>query len=64
MLYIFLRDADGIPKTPLIYFAAMDSYDSNTIAEFHRLAWNLGEAPLLFVVTPDLLLVYNNYMAP
>ena len=60
----FLRDADGTPKTPLIYFSAMDSYDSNIVAELHRMAWNLGEAPLLFVVTPELLLIYNNYEAP
>ena len=60
----FLRDTDGIPRTPLIYFTAMDSYDKDTIAELHRLAWNLGEAPLLFVVTPEHLLIYNNYEAP
>jgi len=60
----FLRDADGTPKVPLIYFASMESYDEDKIAELHRLAWNLGEAPLFFIVTPDLLLVYNNYVAP
>lgn len=60
----FLRDTDGTPRTPLIYFSAMDRYDKDTIAELHRLAWNLGEAPLLFIVTPDNLLIYNNYEAP
>lgn len=57
----FLRDAEGIPKIPLIYFAAIDTYNQAYIAEIHRLAWNLGEAPLLFIVTPNLLLIYNNY---
>ena len=60
----FLRDAEGIPKIPMIYFSAMDSYDSERIAELHRLSWNTGEAPLLFVVLPDQLLVYNNYELP
>lgn len=60
----FLRDTDGIPKIPMIYFSAMDSYDSAKIAELHRLAWNMGEAPLLFVVLPDQLLIYNNYEIP
>ena len=60
----FLRDSDGIPKIPMIYFAAMDAYDTERIAELHRLAWNSGEAPLLFVVLPDQLLVYNNYEIP
>ena len=60
----FLRNADGVPQIPLIYFAAIDRYDADTIAELHRLAWNLGDAPLLFVVTPENLLIYNNYAAP
>lgn len=60
----FLRDADGTPKIPLVYFAAMDQYDPNAIADLHRLAWNLGDAPLLFVVTPEKLSIYNNYAAP
>lgn len=60
----FLRDAEGIPKIPLVYFAAIDNYNQKKIAELYRLAWNLGEAPLLFVVTPEQLLIYNNYVAP
>ena len=38
----FLRDSDGIPKIPMIYFAAMDAYDAERIAELHRLAWKKG----------------------
>lgn len=60
----FLRDSEGTPKIPLIYFSAMDTYDSKKIAELHRLAWNSGEAPLLFIVLPDQLLIYNNYEPP
>ena len=60
----FLRDLDGVPRVPLIYFSFLDKYDPVEIAELHRLAWNLGEAPLLFVVTPDQILIYNNYQIP
>jgi type I restriction-modification system DNA methylase subunit len=60
----FLRDTDGAPKIPLIYFSAIDFYDPEKIAELHRLAWNTCEAPLLFIVTPDQLLIYNNYTPP
>ncbi|WP_278581032.1 HsdM family class I SAM-dependent methyltransferase [Eubacterium callanderi] len=60
----FLRDADGIAKVPVIYFSIIQQYDANKIAELHRLSWNLGEAPLLFIVTPDELLIYNNYKSP
>ncbi len=60
----FLRDSEGIPKIPMIYFSAMDTYNAERIADLHKLAWNMGEAPLLFVVLPDQILVYNNYVPP
>lgn len=60
----FLRDANGIAKVPLIYFSVIQKYDAKQVAELHRLSWNLGEAPLLFVVTPDEILIYNNYEIP
>ena len=60
----FLRDTEGVPKTPLIYFSCMDCYDADKIAQLHRLSWNTGEAPLLFVVLPDQLLIFNNYEPP
>lgn len=60
----FLRDTNGIAKIPLIYFSVIQKYDAKQVAELHRLSWNLGEAPLLFVVTPDEILIYNNYVTP
>lgn len=60
----FLRDANGCAKVPLIYFSVIQKYDAKQVAELHRLSWNLGEAPLLFVVTPDEILIYNNYETP
>lgn len=60
----FLRDTNGVAKVPLIYFSVIQKYDAKQVAELHRLSWNLGEAPLLFVVTPDEILIYNNYKAP
>ena len=60
----FLRDADGIAKIPIIYFSVIQEYDAKQVAELHRLSWNLGEAPLLFIVTPDEILIYNNYETP
>lgn len=60
----FLRDVNGIARVPLIYFSVIQKYDAKKVAELHRLSWNLGEAPLLFVVTPDEILIYNNYETP
>lgn len=60
----FLRDEEGVPKIPLIYFSVIQKYDAKKVAELHRLSWNMGEAPLLFIVTPDQILIYNNYEVP
>ena len=60
----FLRDSEGIAKIPLIYFSMMDVYDATKVAKLHCLSWNMGEAPLLFVVTPTDLKIYNNYKTP
>lgn len=60
----FLRDADGVPKIPLVYFSCLSEYNEESISQLHRLAWNMGEAPLLFIVLPDQFLIYNNYEAP
>lgn len=60
----FMRVNGEAAKIPVIYFRLIESYDTNIIAELHQMAWNLGEAPLLFVVTPEELLIFNNYVIP
>lgn len=60
----FLRVPGGSARIPLIYFARLEKNDPEIIAELHRLARNLGEAPLLFVTLPDRLFVYSNYKLP
>lgn len=60
----FLRVNGEAPKIPVVYFSLVEKYDADKIAELHKMAWNLGEAPLLFVVTPEELLIYNNYHIP
>ena len=57
----FLRDSDGIAKIPMIYFSMMEVYSPEAAAKMHRLSWNMGEAPLLFVVTPTELKIFNNF---
>jgi len=60
----FLRDTDGIAKIPLIYFSFVSGNEASRIAGLHCASWNMGEAPLLFVVTPTELKIYNNYKTP
>ncbi len=60
----FLRDEEGVAKIPLIYFSTLEDNDANKAAQLHSLSWNMGEAPLLFIVTPTELKIYNNYQTP
>lgn len=60
----FLRDEDGVAKIPLIYFSMLEDDNATKAAQLHSLSWNMGEAPLLFIVTPTELKIYNNYETP
>lgn len=60
----FLKPEIG-PSIPLIYFRKLESKeDHHKIAELHQLIWNMGQAPLLFVVLPTTVLIYNAYEPP
>lgn len=49
---------------PLVYFRRLQDANPVTIAEAHRLAWNMGRAPLLFVVLPGKIRVYSTFESP
>ena len=50
--------------TPIIYFKLLSDFDENTIKELHRRIWNQNRVPLLYVVTPSELRIYNCFEAP
>lgn len=60
----FLKPEKGGPSIPLIYFKLMEYPTPAKIAELHKLSWNIGQAPLLFIVKPNTVLVYNNLEPP
>lgn len=60
----FLKPEKGGPSIPLIYFKLMEYPSPSDIAELHKLSWNMGQAPLLFIILPDTVLVYNNLDPP
>jgi hypothetical protein len=60
----FLRDENGTAKIPLIYFSMLNACNDAEVAKLHCASWNMGEAPLLFVVTPAELRIYDNYKTP
>ena len=52
-VYFFIFN-EGVAKIPLIYFSMLEDDNTAKAAQLHRLSWNMGEAPLLFIVTPTI----------
>lgn len=52
--------------SPCIYFTELSEADPEPqkLAELHKLAWNHGLAPMLWVITPTKVLLYNCYSQP
>lgn len=51
---------------PCIYFTQLSEANPNPqkLADLHKLAWNQGLAPMLWVITPTKVLLYNCYSQP
>ena len=65
----FFKSRGSSVSVPYIYFRRLEAQDprqvSVEIAELHKLAWNMGKAPLLFVVLPNgRILIYNTFQSP
>ncbi len=52
--------------SPCIYFTQLDQSDPDPreLARLHKLSWNHGLAPMLWVVTPTNVRLYNCYSVP
>ena len=52
--------------SPCIYFSCLSQAnpDAVELARLRKIAWNQGMAPLLWVVTPTKVLLYNSYAKP
>lgn len=52
--------------SPCIYFTQLDQVDPDPrdLARLHKLSWNHGLAPMLWVVTPTSVRLYNCYSEP
>ena len=65
----FFKPRGSSVSVPYIYFRRLEAQDprqiSAEIAKLHKLAWNMGKAPLLFVVLPNgRILIYNTLQSP
>lgn len=51
---------------PCIYFAHLDYTDPSAteLNQLRKVAWNQGLAPMLWVITPAKVLIYNSYAKP
>ena len=61
---VFFLRTENEQSIPLIYFHKLESVDHDVIAELHKQVWNMGQAPLLFIILPDVVLIYNAYEQP
>ncbi len=50
--------------SPCIYFTQLKEANPRELAKLHKLSWNHGLAPMLWVITPDEVLLYNSYSQP
>lgn len=50
--------------SPCIYFTQLNEPNPRELAKLHKLCWNHGLAPMLWVITPDEVLLYNSYSQP
>jgi type I restriction-modification system DNA methylase subunit len=53
-----------VANAPVIYFKQFEALDQARIIQLHRNVWNQSKVPLLFIVLPNEIRVYNGYDAP
>ena len=56
-----IYEIGGIPQ---IYFKGLHQPTEEEFAHIHRFAWNRGDAPLLWVITPSEIRIYSSYSRP
>ncbi len=53
-----------IQGVPIIYFCQLEEVDPTRIWELYRKVWSQSKVPLLYVITPQDVRIYNGYMKP
>jgi hypothetical protein len=53
-----------VGTSPVVVFKSASQTSDDVAAEWHRLAWNFGAAPMLWVTTPQYVRLYNAYQPP
>lgn len=53
-----------VQDVPVVYFARLAEADPTLLYELHRSVWNESKVPLLYVVLPHEIRIYNVYATP
>ncbi|MDQ2714846.1 MAG: SAM-dependent methyltransferase [Chloroflexota bacterium] len=53
-----------VANAPVIYFKRFEAFDREEVARLHCNVWNQGRVPLLFVILPEDIRIYNGYETP
>jgi len=49
-----------LDENPLIIFKEFDTYSKKEIHDFRKVIWNLNDVPIIFIILPDEIQVYNS----
>src|SRR5574341_857232 len=53
-----------VQNIPVAYFSRLSEADPERLWNLHRRVWNQSKVPLLYVVLPQEIRVYNSYAEP
>jgi len=59
-----IRSTETAPSIPVVYFKKLDKYDETKIVDLHKKIWNEGKIPLLYVILPSEMRIYNCFEPP
>ncbi|OQX21140.1 MAG: hypothetical protein BWK75_03835 [Candidatus Altiarchaeales archaeon A3] len=60
----FVKTTSEASSIPVIYFRRLESVGPDTIMKIHRKVWNQGKVPLLFIILPGEVKIYNTTTPP
>lgn len=53
-----------VGNVPIAYFSRLSDADPQQLWQLHRRVWNQSQVPLLYVILPQEIRIYNGYAAP
>jgi hypothetical protein len=59
-----VQRAFEVQEVPIAYFARLSEADPDALWQLHRRVWNESKVPILYVVLPHEIRIYNGYTLP